>query len=88
MVRLRYLHHKLVGENPRPRNARIRVDSFSKLSSEQESLANAKVNARQHCVSLSCLCNSLTHIEWLADFSIGDEDSENIASERYKKSAS
>jgi len=32
---------------------------------QQESLANAKVNARQHCVSLS----------WL-----GDEDSENIAS--------
>jgi len=29
----------------------------------QESLANAKVNARQHCVSLSCLCNSLTQIE-------------------------
>ena len=35
---------------------------------KQESLANAKVNARQHCVSLPCL---------------GDEDSENIASERY-----
>ena len=35
----------------------------------QESLANAKVNARQHSVSLSC---------------IGDEDSENIASERYE----
>jgi len=35
----------------------------------QESLANAKVNTRQHCVSLSCL---------------GDEDSENIASERYE----
>jgi len=35
---------------------------------KQESLANAKVNVRQHCVSLSCL---------------GDEDSENIASERY-----
>ena len=35
---------------------------------KQESLANAKVNARQHCVSLSCL---------------GDEDLENIASERY-----
>jgi len=31
----------------------------------QESLANAKVNARQHCVSLSCLCNSLTQIEWV-----------------------
>ena len=41
---------------------------------KQESLANAKVNARQHCVSLSCLCNSLTQIEWLADFSLGDED--------------
>ena len=36
---------------------------------EQESLANAKVNARQHCVSLSCLCNSLTQIEWVADLS-------------------
>jgi len=24
----------------------------------------AKVNARQHCVSLSCLCNSLTQIVW------------------------
>ena len=32
---------------------------------QQESLANAKVNARQHCVSLSCLCNSLTQIEWV-----------------------
>ena len=31
----------------------------------QESLANAKVNARQHCVSLSCLCNSLTQTEWV-----------------------
>jgi len=51
---------------------------------KQESLANAKVNARQHCVSLSCLCNSLTQIEWVADFSLGDEDSENIASERYE----
>ena len=50
----------------------------------QESLANAKVNARQHCVSLSCLCNSLTQIEWVADFSLGDEDSENIVSERYE----
>jgi len=29
----------------------------------QESLANAKVNVRQHCVSLSCLCNSLMQIE-------------------------
>jgi len=36
---------------------------------EQESLANAKVNARQHCVSLSCLCNNLTQIEWVADLS-------------------
>ena len=36
-----------------------------KVNIIQESLANAKVNARQHCVSLSCL---------------GDEDSENIAS--------
>jgi len=34
---------------------------------KQESLANAK--ARQHCVSLSCLCNSLTQIEWMADLS-------------------
>ena len=50
----------------------------------QESLANAKVNAGQHCVSLSCLCNSLTQMEWVADFSLGDEDSENIASERYE----
>ena len=50
----------------------------------QESLANAKVNARQHCVTLSCLCNSLTQIEWVADFSLGDEDSDNIASERYE----
>ena len=32
---------------------------------EQESLANAKVNARQHRFSLSCLCNSLTQIEWV-----------------------
>jgi len=32
---------------------------------KQESLANAKVNARQHCVSLSCLCDSLTQIEWV-----------------------
>ena len=50
----------------------------------QESLANAKVKARQHCVSLSCLCNSLTQIEWVADFSLGDLESENIASERYE----
>ena len=50
----------------------------------EESLANAKVNARQRCVSLSCLCNSLIQIEWVANFSLGDEDSENIASERYK----
>ena len=34
-------------------------------STVQESLANAKVNTRQHCVSLSCLCNSLTQIEWM-----------------------
>jgi len=33
--------------------------------SVQESLANTKVNARQHCVRLSCLCNSLTQIEWV-----------------------
>jgi len=26
----------------------------------------------------------LTQIEWVADFSLGDEDSENIASERYE----
>jgi len=32
---------------------------------KQESLANAKVNAQQHCVSLSCLCNSLIQIEWV-----------------------
>jgi len=32
---------------------------------QQESLANTKVNARQHCVSLSCICNSLTQIEWV-----------------------
>jgi len=32
----------------------------SVLVNKQESLANAKVNARQHCVSLSCLCNRLT----------------------------
>jgi len=51
---------------------------------QQESLANAKANARQHCVSLSCLCNSVTQTEWVADFSLGDEDSENIASERYE----
>ena len=50
----------------------------------KESLANAKVNARQHCVSLPCLCNSSTQIEWVADFSLGDEDSKNIASERYE----
>ena len=79
----------------------------------QASLPNAKVNVRQHCVSLSCLpvCNSLSQIEWVADlsqhlgskvthfrvnempitdyvleynnFSLGDEDSENIVSERY-----
>jgi len=36
---------------------------------KQKSLANAKVNVRQHCVRLSCL---------------GDEDSENIVSERYE----
>ena len=54
------------------------------VKKKQESLANARVNARQHCVSLSCLCNSLTQIEWVADFSVGDDDSENIVSERYE----
>jgi len=49
----------------------LNCESFKGL---QESLANTKVNARQHCVSLSCLCNSLTQIEWVADFSLGDED--------------
>ena len=76
---------------------------------KQESLANAKVNARQRCVSLSCLCNSLTQIQNYSssrsskvthfhvnempvtdyvleynNFSLGDEDSENIASKRYE----
>ena len=37
----------------------------SRIKKVQESLANAKVNARQHCVRLSCLCNSLTQIEWV-----------------------
>jgi len=32
---------------------------------KQESLANPKLNAWQYCVSLSCLCNSLTQIEWV-----------------------
>jgi len=32
---------------------------------KQESLANVKVNAQQHCVSLSCLSNSLIQIEWV-----------------------
>jgi len=50
----------------------------------KESLANARVNVQQHCVSLSCLCNTFTQIEWVADFSLGDQDSENIASERYE----
>ena len=36
---------------------------------KQESLANAKVNVWQHCVSLSCLRNSLIQIEWVADLS-------------------
>jgi len=50
----------------------ILLKSLSTCSSRtniQESLANAKVNVRQHCVSLSCLCNSLTQIEWVADLS-------------------
>jgi len=59
-------------------------DKSRAASMQQESLANAKVNARQHCISLSCLCNSLTQIKWVADFSLGDEDSENIASKRYE----
>jgi len=45
------------------------VWSYLATNRKQESLANAKVNAWQHCVSLSCL---------------GDKDSENIASERYE----
>ena len=65
---------KLVKEN----------SAAAKSEYKQEGLANAKVNARQHCVSLLCLCNSLTQIEWVADFSLGDEDSENIASKRYE----
>ena len=40
-------------------------DAQGRRQVKQESLANAKVNARQHCVSLSCLCNSLTQIEWV-----------------------
>ena len=36
---------------------------YSAYVNKQESLANAKVNVRQHCVSLSCLCNSLTQTE-------------------------
>ena len=43
--------------------ARSRLTYTPRLG--QESLANAKVNARQHCVSLSCLCNSWTQIEWV-----------------------
>ena len=44
--------------------ADIRISQIY-VDNRQESLANAKVNARQHCVSLSCLCNSLTQIEWV-----------------------
>jgi len=63
---------------------RVKMTTGIHVYEVQESLANAKVNARQHCVSLSRLCNSLTQIEWVADFSLWDEDSENIASERYE----
>ena len=44
-------------------------ERLSERLSQQESLANAKENVRQHCVSLSCLCNSLTQIEWVANLS-------------------
>jgi len=52
-------------------------------TSKQESLANAKVNARQHCV------NEMPITDYILEYNnfslgLGDEDSENIASERYE----
>ena len=77
----------VISKTARVRDSVLTGHHFPPQPYIQESLANAKVNARQHCVSLSCLCVkllSLTQIEWVADFSLGDEDSENIASERYE----
>jgi len=48
---------------------------------KQESLANAKVNAREHCVNEMPITDYLLEYK---KFSLGDEDSENIASERYE----
>jgi len=47
----------------------------------QESLANAKVNAQQHCVNEMLIMDYVLEYN---NFSLGDEDSENIASERYE----
>ena len=48
---------------------------------KQESLANAKVNARQHCVNEMPITDYVLEYN---NFSLWDEDSENIASERYE----
>ena len=47
----------------------------------QERLANAKVNARQHCVNEMPITDYVLEYN---NFSLGDEDTENIASERYE----
>ena len=54
-----YFHASRVLSPSPPRRAPNPGDACS--VPKQESLANAKVNVRQHCVSLSCLCNSLTN---------------------------
>ena len=48
---------------------------------KQESLANAKVNTRQHCVNEMPITDYVSEYN---NFSLGDEDLENIASERYE----
>jgi len=48
---------------------------------KQDSLANAKVNARQHCVNEMPITDYILEYN---NFSLGDEDSDNIASERYE----
>ena len=47
----------------------------------QESVANAKANAQQHCVNEMPMTDYVLEYN---NFSLGDEDSENIASKRYE----
>ena len=54
--------------------------SMTVVKVKQESLVNAKVNARQHCVNEMPITDYVLEYN---NFSLEDEDSENIASKRY-----